>query len=69
MPRKEDVRSIDIPIGEAGRETVKMVAAEAGYTSMAKYIRDLIKKDVEARGHTFDDGLDEWGRGRKKKSE
>lgn len=69
MPRKDGVKSIDIPIGESARETVKSVAAEAGFNSMADYIRSLIRQDVESRGHSFDDGLSQWGTGRKKKTE
>lgn len=69
MPRKEGVGSIDIPIGKDARELVKAVAVEAGHESMAHYIRDLIRRDIEARGKSFDDGLAEWGRGRKKKTE
>lgn len=69
MPRKEGIKSIDIPIGESAREMVKEVAGGAGYKSMADYIRDLIRRDVESRGLSFDDGLTEWGKGRKKKEE
>lgn len=69
MPRKEGIGSIDIPIAGDAREVIKQVAADAGYKSMADYVRDLIRRDVEARGQSFDDGLSEWGRGRKKKTE
>lgn len=68
MPRKEGVKSIDIPIGESAREVVKEAAGAAGYRSMADYVRDLIRRDVESRGLSFDDGLTEWGKGRKKEA-
>lgn len=68
MPRKEGVTSLDVPIGELGRSQIKTAAAEAGYKSMADYVRDLIRRDIEARGLPFDDGLTEWGMGRKKKA-
>lgn len=69
MPRKEGIGSIDIPIAGDARDVVKQVAAAAGYKSMADYVRDLIRRDIESRGHSFDDGLSEWGRGRKKKDD
>jgi predicted ATPase with chaperone activity len=66
MPRKEGVKYLPITLADEAQEQVKSVATAAGYKSAADYVRDLIKKDMTDRGIAFDDGITQWGKGRKK---
>jgi hypothetical protein len=66
MPRKEGVKYLPITLADEAQEQVKSVAAAAGFKSAADYVRDLIKRDMTNRGVPFDDGITQWGKGRKK---
>lgn len=67
MPRKEGVKYLPITLADEAQKLVRDVAETAGFESAAAYVRDLIKKDMATRGIEFDDGITQWGKGRKKK--
>lgn len=52
---------LQVYMDETALETVTEHAKARGYKLMTDYLRDLIKKDIEASGKTVDFGIDRGG--------
>ena len=62
MPQAENVGRFTVYMSYDAIEQLTQTAKQLGYKSSGEYARELIKRDMEARGLPIDFGLDTWGR-------
>jgi hypothetical protein len=62
MPQAENVGRFTVYMSYDAIEQLTQTAKQLGYKSSGEYARELIKRDMEARGQPIDFGLDTWGR-------
>jgi len=70
MPAKPTTKYIAVYMGNNAINVLKALSRKKGFKAVGEYVRDLIKRDIQADGGEIDFGLDDWGGpGRKAQSD